>query len=147
VLSVLTSFFASASSDPSISSRTADYAAVSEEVARSPFLGHGYGTWYAPVHQIFDNEYLLTLVESGVVGLLSTVLVLGVAIWRSLSVDKRSYSRQSLSISCTASLAIVAVTSATFDFSSFPIVNTMAFVVVGLVGALDRDTDRRGGTS
>src|SRR5690606_27439587 len=65
--------YASRGADDSIRYRTHDYAVAAEEIARHPWLGRGVATWYAPKHQVFDNQYLLSAVESGLIGV--TVIV------------------------------------------------------------------------
>ena len=50
-----------------------DYDTARQLIAQHFWLGRGTGTWYAPKHEIFDNQYLLTLVESGVFGLVTFV--------------------------------------------------------------------------
>jgi hypothetical protein len=138
-VSVLSSFFLAAPDDPSVGARTDDYAAVASEFARSPLYGKGPGTWFAPVHRILDNQYLLTLVETGLLGLLATLLVIGVSLTRAVALHFRGQpTRQSLALASAASLVVVAATYATFDFVSFSTANTISFVTIGLVIAQDR---------
>jgi hypothetical protein len=139
VVGALTSFFLNASSDPSVGARTDDYSAVAEEFARSPVLGRGPGTWYAPVHRIFDNQYLLTIVEDGALGLVCRLGILIVSLWCLIRLQARDpYRGQSLPLACAASLAVVVLTSATFDFTSFSTVNTLSLVIIGMTGSLYR---------
>ncbi|WP_018331982.1 O-antigen ligase family protein [Actinomycetospora chiangmaiensis] len=139
VVEALVTFFASASTDPSVGARTGDYTVLAAQFVRSPILGHGPGTWYAPVHQIFDNQYLLTLVETGVVGLAVRLAVFVTAAWQLLRLHFRDPDRgQSLPLAGAAGLVVVILTSATFDFGSFASVNTLSFLLVGMAGALAR---------
>ncbi len=54
---------------------------------RRLWLGRGIGTWYAPKHEIFDNQYLLTLVDSGVIGLVALLGIFIAGIYAALRVQ------------------------------------------------------------
>ena len=132
--------FANASSDDSIRYRSHDYAAAGVEISKHLWLGRGLGTWYAPKHQVFDNQYLLSMVETGVVGTAVFVGVFLIAIYtavraRLISMDP---ARRDLGLTLAASLMVPLVGSATFDLFSFHTVTGLAFVLVGAAGALLR---------
>ena len=65
--------------DDSVQGRTHDYGNAFEEIAKHLWLGRGLGTWYAPKHQVFDNQYLLSLVEVGVLGMVAFMGIFSLA--------------------------------------------------------------------
>lgn len=140
VLNTLYKFFASVGSDPSVSARTGGYPVAFAEFARHPLLGRGVGTWYGPVHQIFDNQYLLSLVETGVVGVAALLGLFLTTFATALRV--RTWARESeardLALALAAAAAVPTLTAATFDLLSYPTVTSIYFVLVGVVAALTR---------
>lgn len=140
--------FANAGDDDSVRWRTHDYATARELISQHFLLGRGIGTWYAPKHEIFDNQYLLTMVNSGVIGLTAFVGILVAAgyaalrvrwLCRRLSLALAAPDRDGdLALALVASLAAIVPTYATFDFGAFVTVSSFSFVVVGLCGALLR---------
>jgi O-antigen ligase len=148
LLGAFFSLFRNAGSDDSVQWRTHDYATARDLISLHPWLGRGIGTWYAPKHEVFDNQYLLTLVDVGVVGLVAFLGIFVAAIYAAVRVmylcsrvrepgDLASTDRD-LALSVAASLAVVFPTFATFDFTAFPKVTTLTFVLVGFAGALLR---------
>lgn len=143
--------FANFGSDDSVRWRTHDYSAAATEIGRNPLFGRGLGTWYAPKHQVFDNQYLHTLVETGVVGLAMFVLTFGCAIYsgvkaRGLARDSRT---RDLGLTLAACLVVPLIGSATFDLMSFHAAVGLSFLLAGAAGALlriTRDTEAAPGT-
>ncbi|MFC5833682.1 O-antigen ligase family protein [Nonomuraea insulae] len=126
--------------DPSIQYRTHDYAVATQEIGRHFWLGRGLGTWYAPKHQVFDNQYILSMVETGIFGTLAFTALFVVAFYsalkaRYLSVDPGV---RDLGLTVAACLIVPLVGSFTFDLISFSTVTGLSFVLVGAAGALLR---------
>ena len=69
LLGTLRDLFVNAGSDSSITYRTDDYKAVGEYIRQSPWLGRGPGTFLSDQYIILDNQYLLSVIEIGLVGL------------------------------------------------------------------------------
>ena len=148
LLGTFVSLFQNAGSDSSVQWRTHDYATARELIQLHPLLGRGIGTWYAPKHEVFDNQYLLTLVDSGVIGLVAFLGIFIAAIYVAVRVMYLcSQVRQGrgiagndrdLALSLAASVAIIFPTFATFDFTAFPTVTSLTFLLVGMAGALLR---------
>jgi O-antigen ligase len=132
--------FAGASDDSSIRFRTHDWPFAMREFDRSPFFGHGLGTWYPFKHQVFDNQYLLSLVETGLLGTLAFVGVLVCAIVVALRVRYLSTDAnvRNLALTIAACLVIPLLGAATFDMLSFPGITSVMFLLVGAAGALLR---------
>ncbi|MBE3012341.1 O-antigen ligase family protein [Microbispora sp. NEAU-D428] len=140
VLGTFYRLFAGFGSDDSIRYRVHDYPNALEEFLRHPWLGRGLATWYAPKHQVFDNQYLLTLVESGIVGVLAFLALVGTGVYaaqraRHLTSDPVL---RDLALSMTAPLLVPVVCSITFDQLSYPAATGLMFLQAGAAGALLR---------
>ncbi len=124
----------------SIASRQSDYEAVEEYFAERPLTGRGYGSFAPTEYFWLDNQYLRTLVESGVLGLTALLsMYLGALAFASSSAGRFHDSRsRSLSRSLFASLAVCVVAAGTFDGLSFPSFAVISFLLVGCIGAVDR---------
>jgi O-antigen ligase len=148
LLGTFVELFQNAGNDPSIKYRTHDYATAGELISQNLWLGRGIGTWYAPKRTVFDNQYLLTLVDSGVIGLVTLIGIFVAGMYsagRVLAPHLRSRqsidadaSDRDLALSLIASLAVVLPSFATFDFAAFSTVSALAFLLAGAAGALLR---------
>ncbi|WP_214103460.1 O-antigen ligase family protein [Acrocarpospora catenulata] len=133
--------------DDSIRYRVHDYPNAAAEFLRRPLFGRGIGTWYAPKHQVFDNQYLLTAVEAGTLGLIAFVGIVLVGVYgatkaRYLFTDPRD---QNLALTMAAATIVPLVGAITFDLLAFPQIAALMFVMIGSCGALLRiaEEDRR----
>jgi O-Antigen ligase len=132
--------FANMGQDDSIRYRTHDYATASTEIAKHLWLGRGLGTWYAPKHQVFDNQYLLSLVEVGVLGLAAFMGIFLAAIYAALRGGFMSSDpgERDLSLTLVAMLVVPVICCATFDLASFGTANALAFLIAGAAGSFLR---------
>jgi hypothetical protein len=138
LIGTLGSFFAGASSDPSIRYRTHDYPLAEELWHSAPVFGRGPGTWIpADSLNIFDNQYLGTVVELGLVGVLALLVFLFVPAIVALTARRWSTDPQlRLLAAALASAGLAAtVVSVTFDSMSFPMFVNVYALVIGLAGA------------
>lgn len=137
LLGTFVGLFAGLRTDSSIQFRTHDYDAVQTQLSDSFWLGRGLGTWYAPKHQIFDNQYLLTLVETGFIGLVVFAGVFVTAIVAALRARAHAvdHDMRDLGLTIAACLAVPFIGSATFDLLSFHAVTGLSFLMVGAAGA------------
>ncbi|MEV6860475.1 O-antigen ligase family protein [Streptosporangium subroseum] len=149
LLGTFYNLFAGIGSDDSVRYRVHDYPNATAEFLRRPWFGRGIGTWYAPKHQVFDNQYLLTLVEAGIVGITVLVGIVLVAAYgatraRYLSVDPRD---RNLALTLAATAIVPLVGAVTFDLLAFPQVTALMFFLIGACGAMLRiaedERDRR----
>lgn len=136
LLGVFLGLFANASNDPSIQFRTHDYPIVFAEVAQHPWLGRGLGTWIAPKHEILDNQYLLSVLDIGVVGLAAFCTLFVVAIVSALRGRRRFTDPldKDLGLSLAAAVTVPMAGAATFDLLSFPTIAGLTFFLIGLTG-------------
>ena len=111
------------SSDSSAASRTDSYGLAWDFIQRYPLTGRGYGT-FLPSYRILDNQYLLSMIEIGFLGLVALLFVFLCALGCA-AVARRHLSdprRRDLMQSLFASILSVAVGFAFFDALSFPAV-------------------------
>ena len=132
-----TGLFGSSSSDVSVATRVADYAGTWSYIAARPLFGLGFGTFIPDLYRYTDNTYLLSLIETGFVGLgalLGLYLVglhcAGAGKRRATDIAQREFGQ-----ALVASIAVGAVTSATFDSLAFPMFTGLLFLIFGLAGA------------
>ena len=138
--------FGGAADDEGVQSRVDSYALVLDMFTNSPLIGRGFGT-FLPQYRILDNQYLLTLIETGIVG----VAGLGFLIFTSIrcvlvriSAFDLDPSDRLLAHAIVASLGATTVLMAFFDAFSFPMAPTMLFFTVGAAGAFTHATDGLG---
>lgn len=55
--------------------RQSDYAAIEPDVVNRPLLGRGYETYDQKKYRILDNQFLTTIIGTGVVGILSYISI------------------------------------------------------------------------
>lgn len=136
MVGTLRGLFVNISEDPSAASRTNSYDLVGEFIAGSPFLGRGFGTFLAP-YLILDNQYLLTLVELGAIGLCALIGLVGAAAVTALGARRWAPDRltRQLGLSLVASVVAGAILTAFFDAFSFRMAGGTLFLMMGVCGA------------
>jgi hypothetical protein len=127
-------------SDTSTTSRTGAFKAAGPFISQHPWLGHGFDTFFPQTYFFTDDQYLLLLIETGVIGLLAMV-ALFVTGWRTARSARRTSSdpRMRYLAQCfAAAVAASAVSFATFDAFSFSIISGLTFLVLGCAAAVWR---------
>ena len=137
LVTALTTLFSTAGSDTSILARTRDYDAALAETMKHPWLGRGLGTWLSTKYNILDNQYLHTLLENGIVGVVAFVLLFLVPIVGLLRLRARLTCRDDRQFALTllAALSVDLVGSIAYDSLTYPIATGLAFVLIGATGA------------
>ncbi|MGO4276439.1 O-antigen ligase family protein, partial [Paenibacillus sp. TAF58] len=137
MLGTLTKLFTDISSDTSAESRTGSYMLVWDFFTKAPFFGRGIST-FLPEYRILDNQYLLVLIELGLVGFIALIAYLITAI--SSAIVSRQHTAdprvRSLAPALIAAVVAGALSFATFDAFSFPQVSDLLFLCIGFIGAL-----------
>ncbi len=128
--------FADQADDPSIEGRTDDYPIVNAAFDASPWVG-GSPT---PEGLILDNQWLVLLVQRGLVGTAAFALLvlvplagLAAAAWRCRFADPQ---RASLAAAFAGALAALAVSGGIFDLLSFGQAAMFLYLLVGLSAAV-----------
>lgn len=140
LLGTIYGLFANMGTDDSVQGRTNDYGNVFKEIAKHLWLGRGLGTWSATKYQVFDNQYLLSLVEVGVLGMVAFIGIFVAGLYAALRarfISSNPYDRD-LALTLAAMLVVPLIACATFDFASFKTACSLGFLVVGASGSLLR---------
>jgi O-antigen ligase len=140
LLGTLKALITDIGSDSSTQYRTHDYDAVAHYLAQHPWFGRGFGTFLPQFYRIFDNQYLVTLVEMGVCGLLAliTLFVTGWVLARQARKASTDPRERHLAQCIAAGVAVATFSFGTFDAASFPMSCGMTFLMLGFAGAIWR---------
>ncbi len=141
--------FLSASSDSSVIHREQDLNRSGDLLQGDLWFGRGIGTYipseFTPPRQpiaSLDNQYLGSLIETGMVGLFGLILLLLIWLFSALGARRRAIdaSTRELALALAAGSLIFAFGLYTFDVFGFTISSSMMFVLIGLTGTLWRLT-------
>ncbi|MDN3310114.1 O-antigen ligase family protein [Microbacterium oryzae] len=133
MIGTLRHLFQSAGSDTSVLSRTASLDVFSVLLPISPWTGRGLGT-LLPQYRIFDNQYLLLLLELGVVGTVAFLALYVVAILSVVRCRTAPPAISGLAVALAASCLVAVALSAFFDSFSFPKAFGLLALMPGLCG-------------
>lgn len=142
LLGTIKALFVNLFNDPSTTGRTDDYELVGPIIAETPWFGRGFYTFLPDRYFTLDNQYLLSLVDSGLLGLVAVLglFVVGISLARGARRRSEDFATRDLGQALAASLMATAITYATFDAFSFPMVTGLTFLLLGCAGALWRLT-------
>jgi O-antigen ligase len=137
LLGTVRSLFRDADTDPSISGRTEDYAAIPGLMQDHWWIGRGTGTFVPDVYFFLDNQYLAMLLQGGLVGLVAFVAlhVLGLGVARGVRRRSTEASLRSEGQALAATIAAIGVASLFYDAFSFRQSAFLLMLVVGCAGA------------
>ena len=144
LLGTIRTLFTGAGQDISISGRVDDFQAVAAFVQQAPFFGRGFQTFIPTVYRTLDNQFLGTVVESGLIGVAALALLFVGPIVTSRSSARRANDRgaRNTALAIAVSIGLALVLSLTFDFFGFPMAFGMLSLIFGASGALWRVTRR-----
>jgi O-antigen ligase len=139
LIGTITNLFTGISSDSSAQSRTGSFALAYDFIGRSPIIGRGFLT-FLPAYRILDDQYLGLLIETGIVGLIAFLGLLGSGVIGGVRLKKACPNRTDgqLAVALAASAASALASFALFDAFSFPMAASLIFLVLGCTGALRR---------
>jgi hypothetical protein len=139
LIGTITGLFASflSNSDSSTQARTVKYSAIVPYLKEHPLFGRGFGTFTPDLYFFTDNQYMLTLAEMGVLGLIALLVLFITGIHHGGAIRRlaRTESDRELGQAFFASSLVALVSSATFDSLSFPMFAGMFFLVLGAGGS------------
>lgn len=140
LLGTITGLWTSIASDSSTTSRTDAYSAVGQALGERPLFGRGFATYFPRTYRFLDNQYMGSLIETGLVGTfaLLAVLLAGWFLARRARKASSDPALRHLAQCFAASCAVAIISFATFDALSFPMAANMTFLIGGCCGALWR---------
>ena len=125
-----------------VSDRTADYDAVRPDVWVHPIFGRGWGTYDHIAYRVLDSEVLRRLVETGVVGLLAYLFMIGAVIGGArATISTRDRVWAPAALMGAAAAASFGTVSLLFDVMSFPHAAYTFMYMAGLVAAIAGGVD------
>jgi polysaccharide biosynthesis protein PslJ len=137
LVSTLGDLFLSIGSDDSTESRTRAISDSWAYVGQNPWLGRGFGTFQPATYFFVDDQYVSTLIGTGIIGLLALAMIF-VAGWM-ISRTARRYlagaESRHLGQCLAASVAVAAVSFSNYDALSFPMASGLTFLLLGCCGA------------
>ena len=124
----------------SVTGRTEDFDAVGVDVWASPFFGRGWGSYEPTVYRFLDNQYLLTQLEAGLLGMIAFVGVLlaTFATSRRLQSSGDPVTRAMAAAIAAGAFAFY-VSSALFDSLTFAQAPYLLFLLLGMLVVLSSD--------
>lgn len=145
VLGTIKYFFFAGSTDNSITGRTDDYAHIGGLMHDHWWFGRGFGTFLPLSYFYLDNQYLMSMLNGGLLGLVILIALYVVAMSTARGARKRTEERvqRDLAQAVAASIAAFALTALTFDQFSFDQCGFTLFVLIGCAGALWTASRRR----
>jgi O-antigen ligase len=140
LLGTLTGYFTGmfgSSGQGTAASRTNDYALDWPYIVQRPIFGRGIGTFLPDTYSWTDNQYLHSLIETGIVGTAAMLVLFLAGIYCARAGRRRTQdeTRRNFGQAIVAALVVVIVSSATFDSLSFPMFAGLTFLLLGAAGA------------
>ncbi|MFF2346146.1 O-antigen ligase family protein [Pseudarthrobacter sp. NPDC058119] len=123
-------------SDASVTSRTDSYDTAVSFISISPIFGRGFGT-FLPSYRIIDNQYLLSTIEIGFIGLAALLGLVFTSMVLPLK-SSRSWNSQpmrGLGAALFASMLAGSLILAFFDAFAFTQASGTLFMIAGLCGS------------
>jgi hypothetical protein len=147
LLGTIAALFTGIGGDTSAQSRTDSAQIALDFIPRAPWFGRGART-FLPSYRILDNQYLLSAIETGFVGVAAFLLLAASAVLAAHRIRRltRDPVTASLAQALLAAVVTATISTALYDAFSFPMAVTLFFLLVGACGALamlERDTTSR----
>ena len=138
---ILTSF-AHLGNGSSSHSRASAIAMAAPLIVRHPLFGQGFGTFNPQISFFVDDQFVTSLIETGLLGLLAVLAIFAAGAYATRSARSAATSQRvrDQAHALTTSLLVAVIAFATFDVLSFSIASGLFFVLLGCSGALWRLT-------
>lgn len=137
LLGTLLSLFRTAGDDPSITGRTDDYQVIPALMESHWWFGRGLGTFVPDVYFFLDNQYLGSLLNGGIVGLIAYLAlhVVGLGVARGVRRRSSDLALRSEGQALAAAIAGLGAAAVTYDAFSFRQSSFLLFILIGCAGA------------
>lgn len=120
-----------------VSDRVSDYDAIRPDVLSHPAFGRGFGSYERTSARILDNDLLVRLVETGLVGLLAYVSMIVLAMVAAAPIIRgRDPTLSASALAIAAAAAAFLVLSALFDIMAFPHAPYILMTFMGFLAAI-----------
>ncbi len=131
------STFGQLGTDTSTTSRASAISLAGGLIGAHPWLGRGLATFNPQQFFFVDDQFVTSMIETGVIGLLAlaAVFAAGWYVTRGLRLTATNQAAKDLARCLMASLAAAAIFFGTFDVLSFSIASGLFFLLVGCAGA------------
>ncbi|WP_084964935.1 O-antigen ligase family protein [Thermoactinospora rubra] len=140
LIGTLKNLVLSIGTDSSTVARTDDYGDALGFFVQSPWFGRGLGTFLPQLYRVFDNHYLVFLVEVGLVGTVAFVglFFTGFALTARARRHTADPARRHLARAFGAAMLVLIFSYGTFDALAFSMVAGLTFLVLGCCAAVWR---------
>jgi O-antigen ligase len=140
LLGTIRNLFFVIGSDSDTVSRETGLSAAGGFIVQHPWFGRGFETFLPQTYRFLDDQYLGSLIETGILGffVLLGLFATGWSLARRVRRMSVGNAERDLAQSLAASVAVAGVTFATFDALGFPMATGLTFLLLGCVGAMWR---------
>lgn len=140
VLGTIRALFTNADQDTSVTARIERTGTVLDLWAQRPWFGWGAGMVTPEEFLLLDNQFYMTLIAGGVIGVIALVLLFLVPylVGRSVRLRGKDQETRHLGNALAATMPAAVLASGTFDSFSFSTFVGVMCVVIGATGALWR---------
>jgi polysaccharide biosynthesis protein PslJ len=147
LLPLLYHLFAETGGESSSTSLLDAYTSATQFITAHPWLGQGFGTFLPQTYFFIDNQYLTSLIETGILGLIAVITLFGVGWYLARSARRACADGQSRDLLQCLAVAVVTVALSffTFDAFSFATFSGTTFLLLGCVAAAWRLVRTKGG--
>jgi hypothetical protein len=122
-----------------VSDRVSDYDAIRPDLLSHPALGRGFGSYEHLTYRTLDNDLLMRIVESGLIGLAAYVFMLLMLVWVAAPIiRRRDRDRAPAALAVAAAASAFLVLSALFDIMSFPQTPYILMVLAGFLAVISK---------
>ena len=120
--------------------RQNDYAAIEPDVVNRPLLGRGYETYDQKKYRILDNQFLTTIIGTGVVGILSYISIfLAIFLIAHRVARNGKPGRAGPALAIAAATAAMLVGSGLLDVLALPQLPYLVCFIAGFAAVLSRE--------
>lgn len=140
LVGTLRGLFTGIEDDPSIQARTERVPRMLELLAERPWFGRGVGTYSIEDYFLLDNQYYVSAIEVGILGVVVILALLFTGIAMGRAVYRRAWDPvdRHLAMALASAVVVVVVSIFTFDAFFYQIFSGLMFVTIGCLGALWR---------
>ena len=139
LLGTLGRMFTGIEGDASARSRTDSYDYAFHAFSTSPWVGKGFAT-FLPKYRILDNQWLLSAIEIGIVGVVCFALLVGAVVRSGMRAEAVLGGGEDVVVTraCVAAVLAVCIGMLFYDGFAFPQATGVLFVVAGLAAGSQR---------